>query len=283
MRRLWGGALVAVLATGGCAVKLNGKSYGPGAESPGGGSSSRGTSASGPSSGSGSRAPASESDAARAAREEAERQAYEKKKEPEAYPTQPADPWAAVAGDQPITIDDDQQHYFRVRDDAFACTAKVDHCFPTRTWLVVQDGDARITSQAALHGIDPKGDEVLPVFTRGDGHLNAESFTAYRSVPATRKNLVPGAQVFVLPFPTEHPGSAMDAFNRTWTAGVVERVDWDMGFVFVKGQPKQFWITSARVGVLSWRPGGKVAIVGGGTRDSIKVSASEVIVPGAAQ
>lgn len=83
-----------------------------------------------------------------------------------------------------------------------------------------------------------------------------DPYTAYRTVPATRANLVPGAIVFVHPRP--HPESPTDAFGL-WTAGTVERVDWDLELLFFAKNGEPRFISSARVAVLRYRPGEKVS------------------------
>jgi hypothetical protein len=114
------------------------------------------------------------------------------------------------------------------------------------------------------------------------------AYTAYRTVPAAKKNLVPGALVMMLglqnalgyqPLSTKQFDSGVDVFAHGFGVGVVDRVDWDMGFVFLVGKKDPFWITATRVPVLAWRPGGKVTILGGAKRDQLAVSVSEVTLP----
>lgn len=194
------------------------------------------------------------------------------------YPAAPVDPWAAVDGDQPrrYSEEDSQQS---VRDNDFACTALHDHCFAPNVWLIENDQDvARHRSHtAAAYVFGPSG-PALPVNANGGG-LPSEPYTAYRTVPATKKNLKPGARVMALTFPRTELSRGTDVFKVAWNTGIVDRVDWDLGFVFLVGEDRNYWITATRVAVLSWKPGGKVEIIGGGARGSLAVRADEVILP----
>lgn len=69
------------------------------------------------------------------------------------------------------------------------------------------------------------------------------------------------------------------AFDRWGVVGVVDRVDLEMGFVYIKVHEDPLWLTSVRVAVLSWRIGGKVQIVGSKKRDQLAVSAKDVFLP----
>ncbi|MBA3541812.1 MAG: hypothetical protein H0T79_19515 [Deltaproteobacteria bacterium] len=194
------------------------------------------------------------------------------------YPTAPADPWAAVANDQPIHMSEEASKNWYVRTEPFACTAAADHCFLPGVWLVEQDAvRERPYRYAIAFGI---GQEYLvsPPNSRASGAA-LKAITAYRTVPATKRHLVPGAMAMFLKFPDKHPRSGEEVFETSWSIGIVERVDWDMGFVFFVGQKDQAWISGVRVPVLAWRPGGKVTIVDGRKRDQLGVAVSEVTLP----
>ena len=109
--------------------------------------------------------------------------------------------------------------------------------------------------------------------------LHEEAVTAYRTVPATTRNLVPGALVMVMPFPAKHPASGLRPYQISWITGIVDRVDRELGFVYLVGRTEPAWISSTRVAVLSWRLGGKVTILGGLKRDQLAVSVGEVTLP----
>jgi hypothetical protein len=195
------------------------------------------------------------------------------------YPDAPHDPWLAVTGDQPFRLTEDELGRWRWRAEEFACTAAHDHCLPGNIWMLEQDADKERGGEArtgAPYGFGPE-EPAVPGNLRSNNLR--ENFTAYRTVPATKKNLVPGALVFALSFPKKHPGSGADAVQTTWKIGVVDRVDWDMGFVYLKGQKKQLWTSSARVGVLSWRPGEKVQILGDAKKEALAVAPGDVVLP----
>ena len=111
-----------------------------------------------------------------------------------------------------------------------------------------------------------------------DARAWMRTMTAYRSVPATRGNLVPGALAFAVRGFQPHPASGRDAFDE-WRAGVVDRVDWDLGFVYLAGEVEPRWISAARVAVLAWRAGGTVTVVGGQPPDRLAVTLEQVISP----
>lgn len=192
------------------------------------------------------------------------------------YPDAPADPWIAVDGDQPRRRPAGDA-VWNVRDNDFACTAVHDHCFAPDVWLIENEPTRPKFRIAAAYVFGPKG-PMLPVSAKSGG-LPSEAYTAYRTVPATKKNLKPGAHVMALTFPTTQLTRGSDVFNAVWNTGIVDRVDWDLGFVFLVDQDRSYWITATRTAVLSWKPGGKVEIVGGGSRDSLAVRADEVISP----
>jgi hypothetical protein len=195
------------------------------------------------------------------------------------YATEPFDPFVGVDGDEPFRLTEDEISRWRVREDDFACTAAVDHCLLGNQWLLEQDADrdrGGTARNASAYGFGPT-EPVRP----GNAHSAyiRENYTAYRTVPATKKNLTPGTLAFVLSFPAKHPGSGRDAQGAMWNVGKVAKVDWDMGFVFLEGHKKQFWLSATRVGVMSWRPGEKIQILGGKKREELAVAKGDVILP----
>ena len=217
---------------------------------------------------------------------------------PPFYATAPADPWVAVVGDQPKRMSALAAYRWRAREDEFACTAAHDHCLPADTWFFEWDDHRENTNRYAyVYGfMEPikEADPYNPVAFRSEsflvlpGNLRAPparsnthelAFTAYRTVPAAKKNLIPGALVMVMSFPAKHPDAGIEAFRISWLTGIVDHVDRDLGFVFLVGRTDPLWISAARVPVLSWRPGGKVTIISGAKRDQLAVSVSEVSLP----
>ncbi len=187
----------------------------------------------------------------------------------------PADPWTGVAGDAPATIDDSptlQRLAVKAEDSPRPCTAARDHCLPALAWLWIHEGETHLPVQDAHFAVFTPEGPISPT-----GHVQTfDGFQAYRTVPATHANLVPGA--IVATFDTPIPADPLDAF-QTWRAGTVERVDWELGFIFYAGGKEPRLITSARVAVLGYATGGKVEILGGKARDQLSVRISDVILP----
>ena len=207
------------------------------------------------------------------------------------YPKAPGDPWAAVVGDQPLRMSNDAAYNWTARSDELACTAAIDHCFALGTWLMEEDAQRDSARQNGMDraaqalGFGPVGTIVPSNANHGAFADDATAYTAYRTVPAAKKNLVPGALVMTLklqtstPLATKQLASGAEVFRSAFGVWVVDRVDWDMGFVFFVGKQDPFWITATRVAVLSWRPGGKVTILGGAKRDQLAVTVNEVTLP----
>jgi hypothetical protein len=170
----------------------------------------------------------------------------------------PAAPAMGVDGDAPATFDDtrerDQRWEVNPATDV-ECTAERDHCLPPLAWFWIHEGETTPTGHAHAVAFTPEG-PTSPTGARA--HINQDGYTAYRTVPATAANLVPGA--FVVVHPEPFPATPADAFDR-WTFGTVERVDWELGFVFFAKNRDPRFISSARVAVLRYRPGEKVTAV----------------------
>ena len=188
----------------------------------------------------------------------------------------PADPWAGVRGDLPATFDDvvTADRRWEVRPQDLACTAARDHCLPALAWLWVSSHALGPVHPAHVVAFTPAG-PTTPNGLRW-GWIDPAPYTAYRTVPATRRNLAAGAIAVAYPggFPTDTAAAYMP-----WTIGTVERVDWDLGFVFFEGDGEPHMLTGTRVAVLSYAPGGKVTIVGGKARDQLAVAPNELILP----
>ena len=209
----------------------------------------------------------------------------EKMDTPEKYVDAPADPWAAVDGDQPKRRTEEQIFHWRLNETKAECTAARDHCLPALTWMLERDewrDDKTLDRHPIVVGFGPKG----PLAPGNNSVHEAEDgkYTLYRSVPATKKNLVPGALAIWFGergdnLAEKQTRSGEDAYTRRWNMGVVDKVDWEMGFVQLAGREDPWWITSTRVAVLSWRPGGKVTVLGGAKKGDLAVKRSEVTLP----
>lgn len=186
------------------------------------------------------------------------------------YPKAPQDPWLAVRGDQPAQRPRDRWTPRSTKGD---CSAAHDHCLEADTWFVVWNenvGRRDRTAYGTLTVFGPSG----PLASNGAG-----PYVAYRTVPATRANMVVGATVLGLPRPTAVPESQSDAASARWSFGVVTEVDTDTGVYKLQGHADTLMLSGARVAVLEWVPGGKVEILGGKPRTALAVSAKDVFLP----
>ncbi len=193
----------------------------------------------------------------------------------------PADPWLGVAGDKPVTFGKPfvalkSPERWLVQDDHKPCTAARDHCLPAITWIVVQSPTRADVQTGRPAAFRPDGPDTPYYSSAPLGRDNP--YIAYRTVPATRTNLVPGVIASAIEFPDAYPTSPIDAF-RYWHTGTVDKVDWDMGFVYLVGREEPMFITGTRVAVMSYTPGGKVTILGGKKREELGVALGDVILP----
>jgi hypothetical protein len=252
---------IAIIATG---CTINGKAYGPGAASPASSAGSPPTREPG-TLGSGF-----------AASEPAPADGVYHKLPP--YPSAPADPWAAVSGDQPKRWSADDADHWVVRGNEADCSAAHDHCLVGDAWFIVRDRDLERgeLTQATVHVFGP---EEPATAVNTNSNRVGDPYTAFRTVPATKANLAPGAIVVGLGRDTAKLASGQHAVNAYWNYGVVEEVDFDVGVYKLKGARDTARLTGARVVVLSWHPGEKVKIVGGKKRDQLAVKPSDVVLP----
>src|SRR5687768_9383824 len=203
--------LAAFALLAGCVV--NGKSYGPGPRGP---SPAAPTGAAQPSSPSSASAPATDDRLTPDGRVREDARYY---KEPP-YLSAPSDPWAAVQGDQPLRWTEEAADHWTLRANESPCTAVQDHCLVKDTWFFVRQSDvdrkkeyksAQVTAAVGVFG--PKG-PARPWNARSQVH--GENLTAYRTVPATKQNLVPGALVIGLSRGTTWPRSGIGAIEAFW-------------------------------------------------------------------
>ena len=188
----------------------------------------------------------------------------------------PADPWAGVKGDQPVTFDDTTlaDRRWEVRAETTPCTAVHDHCLPPIAWMWVRSSSTGPVRQADIVAFTPDG----PTTPNGmrDGIIYPGPYVAYRTVPATHKNLVVGD--LAISYGDQLPANN-EAVYTDWKLGTIERVEWDLGFVFFAGAGEPYAIAATRVPVLRYEPGGKVTIIGDKKRDQLAVAPAEVILP----
>ena len=186
---------------------------------------------------------------------------------------EPASPWAGVSKGHPVKLDIKWEQLW-IRDESIKCTAAVDHCLSAAAWFWVKNVIEASTLRNAYPVVFTTDGPKRPApLANGD----KPAYTAYRSVPATKKNLAPGRIVFAFP-DAAIPSGTDDVYDR-WQMGVVERVDWDLGMLFLKEREQPYFISAARVAVLSYDPTAGVKILDGKKKDELAVTAAEVVVP----
>jgi hypothetical protein len=186
---------------------------------------------------------------------------------------EPASPWAGVSKGHPVKLDFTFEHWW-IRDESLSCTAAVDHCLPAASWFWVKNVVETTTLKTAYPVVFTTDGPKRPApLANGD----KPGFTAYRSVPATKKNLVAGARVFA--FPDQPLPNGTDGVYDRWQMGIVDRVDWDLGMLFFKEMEQPFFITAARVAVLSYESDAGVKILDGKKRDELAVKAADLVLP----
>jgi hypothetical protein len=258
-------AFLAVVAAG-CAMNMNGKSVGLGGD----------TASASPSSGGSSDTSSSDEDSG-------DPQSTGHYKNYARYPTAPVDPMLSVKDGQPVVVNNDD---WKVRaSKGSTCTAAQDHCIDPRTWFYEDDisRDGKAVNRRVVLGTFTNEGVQGPHNTRATGHILNEDnpYTAYKTVPATRKNLDKGTLVIAMMYPVVTPEDGGSVFESiSWEIGVVDRVDWDLMKVYLVGsEDESIAIAATRVAVLSYRPGGKVAVIGGKKPTEIQVKAADAILP----
>jgi hypothetical protein len=256
---------------------VNGKAYGPGSSSP---SSSSGGGASGQSAGASGQPAASDRSDLYTPDGRVREDARWYKEPP--YLSAPADPWAAVQGDQPLRWTEAAANHWTLRGNESPCTALEDHCLVKDTWFFVRQADldykvdhpaAQVAASVGVFGPDGP---ARPWNARSNVH--GDKLIAYRTVPATRQNLVPGALVIGLPR-ERWPHTGIGAVEAHWVFGELEDVQLDLGVYKLKSDDDTLPLEGARVAVLVWKENSKVQIIGGKKRDQLAVKASDVFMP----
>ena len=272
----WGVGLALLLS----ACTVNGKKFGPSFSSD---SSSSSNSSSGNAGGNPSSSSSSGSSGGNTTSGDGGGGQHDFYKNASQYPTAPADPWVAVNGDQPRRRGADVENWKLRGKPETVCSAKIDHCIPPDAWFIVKDSDAKryMPTSAGWTVFDQNGHLAnawngrSPISTNKDN----KEITAYRTVPATKTNIKPGSQVMVMSRDSGIPNSEESSYGAYWNYGIVDEVDIDGGFFTLKNKDDTFKLFAARVVVLSWKPGGKVEIVGGKSKNELAVKASDTFSP----
>jgi hypothetical protein len=190
--------------------------------------------------------------------------------DPWPYLDAPADPWRAVADGKPIGVVLSETAGTPGEATA-ACDAAHDHCLRDCTWLMVQPNTSNKGTISVPFHYSSKG-EWIRAQQYGDVHPQP-GFIAYRTVPATKKNLAKGVYVFAVKAPAQE--AWLESF---WDPGVVESIDWDAGTVRLKDRAEAYYIAATRVGVLKFADGAdKVEAIEGVDATTPKVA--DVFLP----
>ncbi|HUQ07142.1 MAG TPA: hypothetical protein VM261_31845 [Kofleriaceae bacterium] len=154
-----------------------------------------------------------------------------------------SDPWSQVKHGQPIVVADTQP--FATEEGEGVCKAQNDHCLRPWAWMV--DNNSGYAFVGKFDGKTFLGLEAIDQLTPIDGIV-----AAYRTVPATPKNLKVGTQVFW------GGGSERNAHTLRWDTGKVLKIRGD-GKVDVErtSRNETLLIEELRVPVVVWYPGEK--------------------------
>ncbi len=190
---------------------------------------------------------------------------------PPSYPETPADPWAGIRGDEPVRWSKDAANHWGVRDAPTVCTARRDHCLDKDAWFIVKqkDLDGHWGREAIVAVFGPEGPVKPWNATTG---LTGHDYVAFRTVPATKRNIAPGAMVIGMR-DSKLPTDEKHAVGLIWVWGIVDNVDFQSGTYRMRDRDEPLALSGARVAVLSWKPGGKVTIQDGRQRDQLAVTA----------
>lgn len=192
------------------------------------------------------------------------------------YSAEPVDPWLGVENDQPARIESDG---YVARATAHNCTAAADHCLHPRAWFFEKTSPRRRNALrvVSVHPFGPTG----AAFTINSTirTYQGNPYIAYRTVPATKTNLVVGGLAIALSRPHAIPHDGRHAVDLLWSIGVVEAVDFELGTVKLENHEDTALLSSARVPVLSWKEGGKVQILGGKKRNELAARKQDVFLP----
>jgi hypothetical protein len=281
---------IAVVLSG-CVV--NGKAYGPGGSSTpsspsGAGAPSGGTAASSATT-AGSTSDASGQQGAPASNDRSDlytpdgrvREDARYYKEPP-YLSAPADPWAAVQGEYPLRWTEAAAEHWTLRGNESPCTAMQDHCLVKDAWFFVKQSDIDSKVDRPMMQISAMvgvfGPTKPAIAWNARPSVNGDNLIAYRTVPATKHNLVPGAIVIGLGR-ERWPHSAIGAYEAMWYYGEVEEVQIDLGVYKLKGGNDTLPLEGARVAVLVFKENTKVKILGSKKRDQLAVKPSDLFLP----
>ncbi|MEZ4403654.1 MAG: hypothetical protein R3B06_26760 [Kofleriaceae bacterium] len=196
--------------------------------------------------------------------------------------TAPSNPWDAVDDGVPaaLPLGENQGRGASVngRGGVVGCDAAHDHCLSACTWFVrdPRESQPRIFFARVAHRVTD-GTFKVPVGSGSEFQFSAfdQTYVAYRTVPATRRLLVPGRKVAVR---ERSPVDEAEAFAR-WTMGDLLRVDEVAGTVQLKGAKDVYPLAATRVVVLTSRGGAQVELTEGLTPADVVVRPDEVFLP----
>ncbi len=177
------------------------------------------------------------------------------------YPETPVDPWIAVGGERPISVDT-----WNAKRPAADCSAMHDHCLRECVWFEAGQEAHFLKPRLAGYDLGYRNDQTM---------IDDDVPVIYRTVPATRRQLTPGVIVTAV----EYPNRTATEEGGGWRMGRLDRVDHKSGKFYMVGEAQPFWLSAARVAVLSYRVGGKVDILDGRKRAELAVRPDELFLP----
>ncbi|MBK9035426.1 MAG: hypothetical protein IPL61_29915 [Myxococcales bacterium] len=180
----------------------------------------------------------------------------------------PADPWLAVKDGQPVPMDLSRARV--ATRSGVACDARHDHCLRDCSWFVAHEK----TAVARPHLLGTDGAWI------GTDISYETDVRAYRTVPATRRNLKVGVTAVAVPEGARAPEDETAALDE-WRIGTVESIDWAAGTVRLGGEFNKdpYYISATRVAVLRYQTGGKVEAIAG--MDPRAPTVDELVLPAA--
>lgn len=185
----------------------------------------------------------------------------------------PADPWTGVAGSAPAAFAGEGEQW-RLADESIPCTALRDHCLPPLAWMWTPENTLRKPTGEAQPVIYGRGGLMYSSFA---ARSDTAKYVVLRTVPATKSNLAVGNRVVAYPS-VPLPPARTTSFTK-WTVGTVERIDWDMGFVYLKDVEGPFFLTATRVAVLMYSPTDGLSVLDGRPRELLAVSPADLFLP----
>lgn len=214
----------------------------------------------------------------------------------------PADPWLGVNGDFPanglpskeqvaaflkkevIELGPNDININARRDDV-VCDAAHDHCLRDCTWFTMYRhyGDETQSLKNPQSIVVPGHfrDRVFYPPSHLTARWNAEDdYDSFRTVPATKRLLRPGVRIIIpSQMMWDNPPNELTEEREIftpWVLATVAEANWEKNSLRLQGIATPVTLTYARVVVLTYKKGEKVALAPGFTREQISLKAAEL-------